>query len=70
MKSYTIERVKGGLKFTCTRCKHHVSTLDFNLSGGNLRTQAASTINQHASTVHNEPLIVSAPDIQQRIWRS
>jgi hypothetical protein len=38
-RHYTIGRIKGGMKFTCTRCAHHVSTLDFDLRNGNLRTQ-------------------------------
>ena len=31
---YTIARIKGGMKFTCTHCAHHVSTLDFDLRDG------------------------------------
>ena len=69
-RHYTITRVKGGMKFTCTRCAHHVSTLDFNLRDGNLRTQAATALNQHASKAHNQPLMYSSLDPQQRIWRA
>ena len=29
MKAYRIERIKNGMKFTCTQCAHSVSTLDF-----------------------------------------
>jgi hypothetical protein len=63
-------RVKGGMKFTCTRCAHHVSTLDFDLHNGNLRTQAATAINRHATSVHHEPVMFSSLDAQQSIWRS
>jgi hypothetical protein len=70
VKQYTTRRIKGGLQFTCVRCDHNVSTLDYNVKDGNLRTQAASALNQHAAQVHNQPMIISAPDVQQRIWRS
>jgi hypothetical protein len=68
-RSYTIARVKGGMKFTCSRCPHNISTLDFELRDGNLRTQAATAINLHASKVHNQPVMSSSLDVQQRIWR-
>ena len=67
---YSMARVKGGMKFTCSHCAHHVSTLDFDCRDGNLRTQAATAINRHASTVHHEPVLFSSLDTQQRIWRS
>jgi hypothetical protein len=66
---YTIARIKGGMKFTCSHCAHHVSTLDFDPRGGNLRTQAASAINRHAAEVHHEPVTFSSLDPQQRLWR-
>jgi len=67
---YTIARIEGGLKFTCSQCAHHVSTLDFDAHDGNLRTQAATAINRHATTAHDEPVVFSSLDVQQRIWRS
>ena len=67
---YTIARVKGGMKFTCSHCAHHVSTLDFDARDGNLRTQAATAINRHATSVHHEPVMFSSLDTQQRVWRS
>ncbi|MFZ0761527.1 MAG: hypothetical protein WAM69_16385, partial [Candidatus Sulfotelmatobacter sp.] len=67
---YTMARIKGGMKFTCSHCAHHVSTLDFDARDGNLRTQAATAINQHATTVHHEPVMFSSLDAQQRIWRT
>jgi hypothetical protein len=45
VKAYRIERIKNGMKFTCTHCAHSVSTLDFDAKAGNLRTQAATAIN-------------------------
>jgi len=69
VKAYRIERIKGGMKFNCTRCTHSVSTLDFDAKAGNLRTQAATAINQHATKVHHEPVMFSSLDVQQHIWR-
>ncbi|MGC2222063.1 MAG: hypothetical protein WA624_06725 [Methylocella sp.] len=69
MKAYRLERIKGGMKFNCAHCTHSVSTLDFDAKAGNLRTQAATAINSHASQAHREPLVVSASDGQQRSWR-
>ena len=69
-RHYTIGRIKGGMKFTCTRCAHNVSTIDFDARDGNLRTQAATAINRHATSVHHEPVMFSSLDPQQRIWRA
>jgi len=68
VKAYQIQRIKGGMRFTCTHCEHSVTTLDFDAKAGNLRTQAATAINEHAAKVHHEPLIVSAYDGQLRSW--
>ena len=70
VRNYTTARLKGGMQFTCVRCPHSVRTLDFNVKDGNLRTQAATALNQHAVEAHNEPMIISSPNVQQRIWRS
>jgi hypothetical protein len=69
VKAYRIQRIKSGMKFTCTHCAHSVSTLDFDAKGGNLRTQAATAINLHATQAHREPMVVSPSDGQQRSWR-
>jgi hypothetical protein len=66
---YTIARIKGGMKFTCSHCHHHVSTLDFDPRDGNLRTQAATAINQHATKVHHEPVMFSSLDARQPLSR-
>jgi len=39
--------MNGGTTFKCTFCEHSVTTLDFNSTNGNRRTQAAAMINQH-----------------------
>jgi hypothetical protein len=70
VRNYTTQRIKGGMQFTCVRCSLSVRTLDFNVKDGNLRTQAATALNQHAAQSHNQPPIISAPATQQRIWRS
>ena len=69
VKAYRIERIKNGMRFTCAHCSHSVSTLDFDAKAGNLRTQAATAINDHATKAHREPMLVSPSDGQQRIWR-
>ena len=69
VKAYRIQRIKSGMKFTCTQCAHSVSTLDFDAKGGNLRTQAATAINDHARKAHSAPMIISPSDSQQRTWR-
>ena len=69
VKAYRIERVKNGMKFTCKQCSHSVTTLDFDAKAGNLRTQAATAINAHATTAHQTPMTVSLPDSQLRSWR-
>jgi hypothetical protein len=69
VKTYKIQRIKSGMKFTCNLCPHSVSTLDFDARIGNLRTQAATAINAHATSAHHVPMIVSPGDNQQRTWR-
>jgi hypothetical protein len=70
MRNYTTKRIPGGMQFTCSHCAHSVTTLDFDLRDGNLRTQAATNLNQHATKIHHEPMMVSSLDVQQRIWRT
>jgi hypothetical protein len=69
VKSYRTERIKNGIKFTCTHCTHSVTTLDFDARAGNLRTQAATAINSHATKEHHEPMVVSSRDAELRTWR-
>jgi hypothetical protein len=69
VKAYKIQRIKSGMKFSCIYCTHSVSTLDFDAKAGNLRTQAATAINLHATQAHRQPMVVSPSDSQQRSWR-
>jgi len=52
VRYYTTKAANGGTTFTCTFCAHSVTTLDFDSTNGNRRTQAAAVINQHASSLH------------------
>jgi len=69
VKAYRLERIKGGMKFNCAHCSHSVSTLDFDAKQGNLRTQAATSINDHATKAHREPLTISSSESALRNWR-
>jgi hypothetical protein len=69
VKSYRTERVKNGIKFTCTHCTHSITTLDFDSKAGNLRTQAATAINQHAAQAHRDPTTVPSSDAELRTSR-
>jgi hypothetical protein len=44
--------MNGGTTFSCALCPHTVTTLDYNSSAGNRRTQAATAMNQHANALH------------------
>jgi hypothetical protein len=44
--------MNGGTTFKCALCEHSVTTLDFNSTTGNRRTQAATAMNQHAAASH------------------
>ena len=57
------------MKFTCNQCDHSVTTLDFDVRAGNLRTHAATAINDHSTKAHHEPMVVSASEAQLRSWR-
>ena len=70
VRNYTTKRIPGGMQFTCPHCSHTVPTLDFDPRDGNLRTQAATNLNQHATKIHHEPVTMSSLDVQQRIWRT
>ncbi len=70
MRHCTTNRIEGGIQFKCIRCEYSVSTLDFDARDGNLRTQAATAINRHASEVHHQPPMYSSLDPQRSIWRA
>jgi hypothetical protein len=52
VRYYTTKSMNGGTTFKCALCEHSVTTLDFNSTVGNRRTQAATTMNQHAAASH------------------
>jgi hypothetical protein len=52
VRYYTTKSLNGGTTFKCSFCEHSVTTLDFDSTKGNRRTQAATVINQHAALSH------------------
>jgi hypothetical protein len=44
--------MSGGTTFKSTFCGHSVTTLDFNSTNGNRRSQAATVINEHIASLH------------------
>jgi hypothetical protein len=53
--------MNGGTTFKCSFCEHNVTTLDFNSTIGNRRTQAAAVMNQHVAALHFSSLRPAAP---------
>ena len=68
VRHYSIKLINGVTTFTCPRCKHSVTTPDFSIQNGSLRTQAARAMNEHAAAVHNNPLPMYPRDAQ--MWRA
>jgi hypothetical protein len=56
VRCYTTKAMKGRTLFKCTRCEHSVTTRSFQTTNGNLRTQAAMALNQHAAVAHCRPV--------------
>ena len=52
VRYYTTKSMNGGTTFKCSLCEHTVTTLNFNSTIGNRRTQAATAMNQHAAASH------------------
>ncbi len=52
VRYYTTKPMNGGTTFKCTFCEHTVTTLNFDVTHGNRRTQAAAEINKHAALLH------------------
>ena len=69
VKAYRIERIKNGMKFSCKQCSHSVTTLDFDAKAGNLRTQAATAINAHATKAHQSAHGSLPLRLPARSWR-
>jgi hypothetical protein len=61
VRFYTTKTVNGGTTFTCVFCDYSVTTLDFDHTQGNRRTQAASAMNQHATELHGTRVRELAP---------
>ena len=61
MRCYTTKAMKGRTLFKCTRCNHSVTTRQFQSTNGNLRTQAAMALNQHAAIAHCRPAQFPGP---------
>jgi len=70
VRHYTTNRIERGIQFKCVRCEYSVSTLGFDARDGNLRTQAATAINRHASEVHHQPTMYSSLDPQRSSGRA
>jgi hypothetical protein len=54
--------MKGFSVFSCRLCKRSVTTRDFSSLKGNCRTQAARTMNEHATAAHDCSIPVSLRD--------
>lgn len=65
-RNYTTKRIEGGIAFKCEQCEYRVTTLDFQSKDGNPRTQAATAVNEHAVSVHHQPMLVSSANQLQR----
>jgi hypothetical protein len=71
MKFYVIDRIRGGIQLTCTRCSYLVNTLDLDLKDGNLRTQAATAMNRHIAEEHARPsMIYFAAGTPRPVWQA
>jgi hypothetical protein len=53
--------LRAGIAFKCVQCEYRVTTLDFQSKDGNTRTQAATAVNEHAVSVHHQPMLISSP---------
>ena len=65
-RRYTTKRIEGGIAFKCEQCEYRVTTLDFQSKDGNVRTQAATAVNEHAVLAHHEPMLVSSANQRER----
>jgi hypothetical protein len=53
VRYYMIQVINGTTTFSCRHCNHSVTTRDFSSLNGNLRTQAARSMNEHAAAEHS-----------------
>jgi len=68
MRYYTVKMMNGFSTFKCPVCKHSVTTREFSSENGNCRTQAARTMNEHATAEHGRPLPISSHNAQ--MWHA
>jgi transcription initiation factor IIE alpha subunit len=67
MRHYTVTLMHGFSTFKCPLCKHSVTTQEFDSENGNLRSQAARAMNEHAAATHApRPL----PALGSKNWRT
>ena len=65
-RRYTTKRIEGGIAFKCEQCEYRATALDFQSKDGNVRTQAATAVNEHAVLAHHEPMLVSWANQRER----
>jgi hypothetical protein len=53
MRYYSTKRISGGLHFVCNQCLYKVAVSSFDPKDGDVRTQAATAVNQHAAANHS-----------------
>ena len=62
MRHYTVTMMKGFSMFKCPLCRYSVTTQEFVTQNGNLRTQAARAMNEHATAAHARSIPMSLLD--------
>jgi hypothetical protein len=58
--------MSGFTTFKCIRCKHSVTTREFNSQNGNCRSQAARAMNEHATAAHG--CVNSMSPVNTQMW--
>jgi hypothetical protein len=64
MRHYIVTMMKGFSMFKCPLCRYSVTTQEFGTQNGNLRTQAARAMNEHAAAAHDCSIPPSPLDAQ------
>jgi hypothetical protein len=68
MRHYTVKMMNTFSTFKCLLCKYSVTTREFSSQNGNCRTQAARTMNEHATAAHGGAKALSPHDTQ--VWHA
>jgi len=68
MRHYAVTMMKGFSMFKCPLCRYSVTTQEFVTQNGNLRTQAARAMNEHATAAHARSILMSPLDAQ--MWHA